>query len=502
LSASAPQENLPVFLSFVLAVVSGLLLAFAMPGYDVSVLAWFGFVPVLLAAGGKSSGQKYILFVLAGLTRSILTHTWFTDVLGLGMGLFLMTASGFLYAFILQLGYDLQEKNSRRFYNLLILPVVWTSLEWLRTVLPVTKEWWIEILPKTQWTEPVPLQILSVTGFPGLSFLIMLVNVILAEWIRSALARRQRHRSALPLALVPCAVLVWSYFVCQHPASIDRIPVAANTDLANQDEAILSLGGQTTAGDGYLADTPEMSQAIFDVNAALTREAAEQASPAFIVWGENEFAGYDNESLMDQLKALAAEANLYISADIVWRSGEGLHDAAVLIGPEGEEIGITPKVHLTGGEADYGFVPGSQMGKVYETEYGTVGLAVCWDRHYTDVIRSLARQGAGLVLVPVDDDFNGNSRFPYFGASDSVFRAVENRVSIVTGTTSGISQIISPYGEMISSGSVNERGFIAAETFTAEKQSLYSTFGDWFGMLTVILFVFFLTASRKAKKDR
>jgi len=45
------------------------------------------------------------------------------------------------------------------------------------------------------------------------------------------------------------------------------------------------------------------------------------------------------------------------------------------------------------------------------------------------ITRELVRAGAQIVLMPVDDDFNHSRWFPVFHASDSVFRAVENRVA-------------------------------------------------------------------------
>lgn len=459
-----------------------------MPGYDLWFLAWFAFVPVLLAVRGKSPGQRTLLLQITGLIWSIGSHNWYPDVLGTGTGLFLMAASGLLYAFFLQVGCTLQEAwpGRSRVLRLLIAPAVWTALEWLRFVLPVTGEWWIEVLAKTQWTEPALLQILSVTGFPGLSFLIMLANAALASLSATVLTERRWDLPAAALLIAPLLVWGWGHAVLAGADRTQTVTVAAVSELANQDAGIAELGGRTAAGDGYLADTPAMSQAIFEVNVALTLAAAAEAAPDFIVWGENEFADYGDERMMSQLKRLAASARAYIAADVVWRSDTGLHDTAVLIGPEGREAGKTAKIRITGGEESYGFTPGTERGRVFETPIGPVGLAVCWDRHPTHLIRALASGGAKLVLIPVDDDFNGNARFPYFGASDTVFRAAENRVPIVTGATSGLAQIVTPYGEVIDAVPVNERGFVTGDIFTSSSASLYAKWGDWFGGLTAL----------------
>ena len=50
--------------------------------------------------------------------------------------------------------------------------------------------------------------------------------------------------------------------------------IAATVDLINQDRAVQALSRLPVGQEGYYADTPEMSQAIFDINATLTRQVA------------------------------------------------------------------------------------------------------------------------------------------------------------------------------------------------------------------------------------
>lgn len=85
------------------------------------------------------------------------------------------------------------------------------------------------------------------------------------------------------------------------------------------------------------------------------------------------------------------------------------------------------------------------------------------------------RRRPDLPFIPVDDDFRANAVFPGYVASDTVFRAAENRVGIVAGATSGVSQIISPYGIQSASGAIKERGFITGETIVHKgRRKLYN----------------------------
>jgi apolipoprotein N-acyltransferase len=206
---------------------------------------------------------------------------------------------------------------------------------------------------------------------------------------------------------------------------------------------------------------------------------------AFVVWPENEFADADDPQFARQLGQLAIETGSYIVADMVWRTSEGLYDTAVMMGPDGQEVGRRAKINVTSAEEEYGFAAGPETFPVFDTPYGTVGLGVCWDPHRLRVVREVARAGAQIVLMPVDDDFR-NRWFPAHHAADSVFRAVENRVAFVTGSTSGLSQVIDPYGRIAAESDLDRRSAITGQLFTVQERTPYTQFGDWFGWLMVI----------------
>ena len=156
-----------------------------------------------------------------------------------------------------------------------------------------------------------------------------------------------------------------------------------------------------------------------------------------------------------------------------------------MVGPAGDEAGRRAKINTTDGEENAGFVPGPLDYPVFDTPFGDVGLSVCWDRHRLFITRELARSGAQIVLMTVDDDFNGSPWFPPFHASDGVFRAVENRVAMGLGTTNGMSMVIDPYGRIMAEGEINERGVVVGDVFTVSGGTLYTRWGDWFGWLMV-----------------
>ena len=474
------QNKKRIWIVMGVSALSGILIAASMPNFDVSFLGWIALVPLLIALEFMPNKSAENLAIPFGVVWSLAVHNWYPNVMGPYLGYPLIFIVGWYYAMLIGWGVALQRKLPAPF-KLIALPIVWTAAEFVKYVAPIVEDWWFVWLANRQWRFPPALQVLTLGGAPLLSFLLMLTNVALAALLLKFWRERKFDLGAgISLGLV---ALIVGWGALTIPAAPSKtFVIAATTDLANQDPEIRKHSKAYSAIEGPYADTPEMSQALFDVNAALTREAASK-KPAFVIWPENEFASADDAQFIGQLGALAAEMNAYIVADTYWNAPTGLHDTALIVGPAGNEIGRRAKINVTGGERDYGFVAGPRDFPVYDTPFGKVGIAVCWDRHRLWITRELARSGAQIVLMPVDDDFNHNAWFPPFHAADGVFRAVENRVTIGLGTTNGLSVVVDPYGRILAEGGINERSVITAETFVVSEKTLYTKWGDWFGWL-------------------
>jgi len=86
---------------------------------------------------------------------------------------------------------------------------------------------------------------------------------------------------------------------------------------------------------------------------------------------------------------------------VIWpqweRQGEDLYNAAVLIDRKGEVAGVYHKVHPTVGEIDDGIIPGTDY-PTFETDFGRIGMAICFDLNFPDIMRGLAANGAEVIF--------------------------------------------------------------------------------------------------------
>jgi N-carbamoylputrescine amidase len=108
----------------------------------------------------------------------------------------------------------------------------------------------------------------------------------------------------------------------------------------------------------------------------------------------------------DAFSALAAELGVVIVLNIFERVGDdpGLtFDSSPVIDADGTILGITRMVHIT--EYEYFheqgyYAPGDRGVPVFDTRFGRIGVAICYDRHYPEYMRALAVAGAEVVVIP------------------------------------------------------------------------------------------------------
>ncbi|HLK63338.1 MAG TPA: carbon-nitrogen hydrolase family protein [Bryobacteraceae bacterium] len=169
-----------------------------------------------------------------------------------------------------------------------------------------------------------------------------------------------------------------------------------------------------------------------------------------------------------RLGELARRRNSYIAAGIVEREGPAVYNTAVLIDRAGKVAGKYRKVYLPREEVEGGLTPGSSY-PVFHTDFGTVGMMICYDVFYSDPARALASQGAELILMPI------------WGGDENLAkaRAIENKVFLIASGYDHPTYIMDPDGERISQAP--KRGTAAIATIDLNRRYLDSWLGDMHG---------------------
>lgn len=157
-----------------------------------------------------------------------------------------------------------------------------------------------------------------------------------------------------------------------------------------------------------------------------------------------------------------------------------LYNSAALISPMGEVIGVHRKVHMPGYERFY-FCAGSEM-NVFKTELGNIGMSICYDNQFPELVRTLALKGMEIHCMLWNmPDF---SNFPEHLYHITAVRALENRMYTISCnrpcpadsngdiTFIGASCISDPVGTIIAKAGQDEELIYAAlssEKFAADR---------------------------------
>lgn len=148
------------------------------------------------------------------------------------------------------------------------------------------------------------------------------------------------------------------------------------------------------------------------------------------------------------LSGWAKRLNSYIYTTIVENDGGFIHNTGFMLGRDGSLLGKYRKVHLTLSEAEVGMIPGTEY-KVFDLDFGKVGVATCWDNWFSETARILRLKGAEMMLFPLAGDGD-----PIHWEHVWRTRALDNGLHVVASTSLGEdgrcpARIVAPSGEVL-----------------------------------------------------
>ena len=512
--------------SLVLACASGFFLPLSFPNYDLGLLAWIALVPLHWALDGKSKQQAFWIGWLSGTIAFTGMMAWVVTtmntygkvplVISYGIML-LLTAYLGLYVGLYSAGAVWFRSLIPR-YGLFAVPCLWVSLELIRTYLLSGLPW--GLLGYSQYRRIEVIQIADHMGVYGVSFLIVLVNVALAESLSWLMPLLRGFRPAkLPWELVAVTALLvtlsWEYglrTISGAPFSgVPRSSITVGVVQPNVDQAVK---WDTTYREETLAR--------FD---RLTGQLGHATD--LVIWPEaaTPFV-FEREPVYQlQLIALAHRAQapiLFGSPALRFYPDRRpyLLNSAYLISPDGQLLGRYDKHHLVPfgeyipfkssllffldklveGIGDFEAGPGptilTMMPQPRAAAAGTAGssprpmkfgVAICYEVIFPDLVRQFAANGAEFLVTVTNDAWFGPSSAPSQHFAMVVFRSVENHLAFARAANTGISGFIDPFGRIVEATPIFTEQAVQATMHVWRPHTFYSRHGDVFAYGCVII---------------
>jgi len=143
-------------------------------------------------------------------------------------------------------------------------------------------------------------------------------------------------------------------------------------------------------------------------------------------------------STSDFLGEIARKHKIYIVAGILEKDEKTVYNTAIMMDRNGALAGKYRKVSLPREEIEGGVTPGRTF-PVFETDFGKVGMMICWDVTFPEAARTLAFHGAEMILMPI---WGGELTL-------AKARALENQVYLVSSSYSMKSAVFGLDGEIM-----------------------------------------------------
>jgi len=435
-------------------------------------LMWFAPLPVLLFASRSSWWGAALVAVSASLLGNLNLWWYFTEVLHappivwvlvFSVAAAIYTAAVLLFRALLLRGAPWSA--------LLAFPATWVAYEYVRNL--TTPHGTAGIFAYSQMHFLPFLQLASVTGPWGLSFLLMLFPcaLVIGLHLRQRAPKQALRVVGASLGVITL-VLIFGVVRLALPSHHEQVKVGL-------------IASDTSAG---VADAGVETEQLFHKYASAAKSLAASGAQVIVlpenlgvVVGSN-IKGIDSifQSLADDAQATIVVGMLHVSPPLKYNEARVYapktsvlsYDKHHLLPPF--ESPITPGTTLT-------LVPKAST---------NWGVAICKDMDFTPLSRQYGEAGVGLMLVPgwdfqVDRSWHGHM---------AIMRGVESGFSIAHSARGGYLTVTDDRGRILAEARSNSAPFASLATGVpvVHHKTLYLMLGDWFAWLAIATLPFTL----------
>jgi len=507
-------------------IISAILLILSFPAFNIWLLAWFGFVPLFFSIENVSKSKAFLLSYLSGIIFWSGIIYWLIHVTLPGTVLLILYLALYFAIFgVIIKVYELRVTS----YELLFIPSIWVLLEYIRSHLFTGFPW--ALLGYSQYLNLPVIQIADITGVWGVSFLVMMVNVMIWQIMKGlrikgkGLSVNKKWIYLLPVLCILTTLVYGYYRLSPLPLNPYHSPLKISVIQGNIPQE--------------LKWDSDAKVYILDKYSKLTQKLV-TLSPDLIIWPEASSPGIlgEDELVFQEIFNLSKKIRIPLLIGAVSREDEKYFNSALLINGNGQIVGRYDKLHLVpfgeyiplkkilpfletvvpigditaGGEYTVFKIPNSatkigglanHFGEPRSLPHRQAGqlptkfsVLVCFEDLFPELSREFIKRGANFLVNITNDAWYKKTSAAYQHLQASVFRAVENRVFLVRSANTGVSGFISPDGKIISK--VSDRfgrnifidGYDTQEiTILKHSPGFYTRYGDIFILL---LFIFML----------
>ncbi len=418
--------------------------------------------------------------------------------------------------------YHYASKRASRVLSYTLLVFTWVATEYLYTSAEVLSFPWLTLgngFSKDVWA----VQWYSLTGVFGGSLWVLLSNVAIFEFV----LRRDRWAAirAAAVVVVPLVASLAMYWSYEPTEEVTRVTVLQPNVDCYEEKFSGSEQAQTKNILELLMQTPSSSSVAVLPETALPERLDDDAPLQGVV--VEQLASFVESNLPQTMlvtgattiKQYESQSKPTATARARWGGYYDVYNSAIAVNAD-TEANLHHKMRLVIGVetmpftdfldkfVDLGGITG-QLGRndkamVFEKAGVKYGPAICYEGIYGDCFARFVREGAQTMLVMSNDGWWGNTPGHKRLFDYCRLRAVECRRAIARSANTGVSGFISSRGDVIESMGWEQRGVLTADIEVRDDKTMYVTYGDWVGRLSLlvsVLGVLYLVAYMVKRKN-
>lgn len=471
--------------SWIPLLIAVTLLPFANGGHSVSLAAWLA--PFFLLRFTRTHRQMLVLPVTAVIQIAAFAIQ-FAGMIPFSGPIQATVILTYGLAFAAPyVGDHLLIRRLNGFSRSLVFPLLWVTVEFLLSLGPFGS--WCSVA-YSQYGNLAMLQILSVTGLGGVTFLIGWTAAAgNAVWEEGATPRRVPRVATASAVLLLATLLAGGVRLMLFPPSAETVRIASlsqlDLGLHPDREVVRRFDHHEPLTTAEIKTIRENAAAIAD-DLLLRTEREARAGARIVFWGEGNalVLKADESDLIRRACMLAKNNSIYLGmTPATWHLETTPHmeNKIVLIQPDGVPAWEYFKSQPVPGREATISISGDGKLRVLDTPHGRLSASICFDADFPRLLAQAGRNRADILLDPSND---WKEIDPWHTRMAS-FRAIEQGFNMVRHTSHGLSAAFDYEGHQLASMDhfVTQDRCLVSHVPIRGTRTLYSICGDWFGWL-------------------
>jgi len=155
---------------------------------------------------------------------------------------------------------------------------------------------------------------------------------------------------------------------------------------------------------------------------------------------------FENNPLLKEMADIAKQLNVVLPISYFEKTNNVYFNSIAIINSDGSILGNYRKSHIPDGAGyleKYYFNPGDTGFKVWDTNFGKIGVGICWDQWFPEVARIMAIKGADILFYPTAIGDEPRSKYDSSNAWQRVMQghAAANIVPVVASNRIGFEKV-------------------------------------------------------------